>query len=162
MSAFFLDFLLLFGIWLLLTWSLNIQQVALGLVVSAVVASVSTRLFSIKHTRLFNPIRFLWFLLYIPYFFWYLILANFDVAYRVLHPELPIKPGIVRFKTHLKTPLAKTVLANSITLTPGTMTVDIIDQDMYIHWINVKGEREEEWFRQVAGRFEGIIRRIFE
>ena len=115
-----------------------------------------------KRTRLLNPVRLFWFLLYIPYFTWYLLIANLDVAYRVLHPDLPIRPGIVKFKTTLTTELAKTVLANSITLTPCTMTVDCIGDNMYIHGINVKGEREEEWYRNVAGRFEGFLRRAFE
>ncbi len=162
MVAFLLNFLLLFAIWILLTWSLNWQQLIAGVVVAVAVTAITGRLSPVKSLRIFQPVRVLWFLLYIPYFLWYVLLANLDVAYRVLHPELPIKPGIVRFKTTLKTHLAQTVLANSITLTPGTMTVDIIDQDMYIHWINIKGEREEEWFKHIAGRFEGIIRRIFE
>ena len=162
MLAFITDFVLLFVLWLLFTWSLSLQDVIAGLILSLIIASISSKLFSIKHTRLLNPFRMFWFLLYIPYFLWYLVIANFDVAYRVLHPNLPIRPGIIKFKTTLVSPLAKTVLANSITLTPGTMTVDSIGEYMYIHWINVKGEREEEWYRHVAGRFEGFIKRIFE
>ncbi len=163
MVAFFVDMILMFGLWLLISWSLHWQELIAGVVVAAIGATITSKLFPVKQVKLFHsPIRFFWFLLYIPYFLYYLVIANLDVAYRVLHPELPIKPGIVRFKTNLKSPLAKTVLANSITLTPGTMTVDVVDQDMYIHWIYVRGEKEEEWYREVAGRFEGMIRRIFE
>ncbi|HID94139.1 MAG TPA: Na+/H+ antiporter subunit E, partial [bacterium (Candidatus Stahlbacteria)] len=62
----------------------------------------------------------------------------------------------------LKKDISKTFLANSITLTPGTMTVDIDGEYLYIHWIWVQDERVEEATKIVAGRFEKFIRRIFE
>ena len=61
-----------------------------------------------------------------------MIKANIDVAYRVLHPARPIKPGIVRIRTSLKNPVGKLALANSITLTPGTMTMQIVKDRHYI------------------------------
>ena len=101
------------------------------------------------------------FLCYIPYFLYYCIRANFDVAYRVIHPDLPIRPGIVKVQTRLKSDLAKTFLANSITLTPGTLTVDIQEQTFYVHWINVP-EKPEEWTRLIIQRFEPLLAEIFE
>jgi multicomponent Na+:H+ antiporter subunit E len=104
-----------------------------------------------------------WFLVYIPMFAWYVLVANLDVVYRVVHPEMPIKPGIVKVKTILKTPAGRTMLANSITLTPGTLTVDIDDNDyLYIHWINVKSDDIEQATRHIVSRFEKVLRRIFE
>jgi multicomponent Na+:H+ antiporter subunit E len=91
-------------------------------------------------------------------------MANIDVAYRVLHPALPIKPGIVKVKTSLKTDTALTFLANSITLTPGTMSVDI-DTDngfLYVHWINVKDKDVEAATKIIVERFENILAKIFE
>ncbi len=91
-------------------------------------------------------------------------MANIDVAYRVLHPNLPIKPGIVKVKTNLKTDTALTFLANSITLTPGTMSVDI-DKDngfLYIHWINVKDKDVEAATKMIVEKFEKILAKIFE
>lgn len=90
-----------------------------------------------------------------------IILANLDVAYRVLHPKMPIKPGIVIIKTGLKQDLAKLILANSITLTPGTFTLDIEDDRLLIHWINVKTDNVEEATRMIGERFEKYLRIIF-
>ena len=58
--------------------------------------------------------------------------------------------------------MAKTILANSITLTPGTLTVDIVDQDYYIHWICVPEGDPEQHAKMIVGRFEWIIRKVFE
>ena len=88
--------------------------------------------------------------------------SNLDVAYRVLHPDMPIRPGIVKVRTTLKSEIAKTFLANSITLTPGTLSVDIDGQDLYVHWINVRGEDPEEHTAEIVKPFEGLLRRIFE
>jgi multicomponent Na+:H+ antiporter subunit E len=76
---------------------------------------------------------------------------------------MPIHPGIVKVKTTLKNPAGRTMLANSITLTPGTLTVDITDDEyLYIHWINVKSEDIEQASRDIVARFETFLRRIFE
>ncbi|RKZ33774.1 Na+/H+ antiporter subunit E, partial [bacterium] len=133
-----IQFAVLFILWLLLTWSLDWQDIAVGLIFSLITVLLLSDIFLQKATRLVNPIRIFWFIIYIPYLLWEIIKANFDVAYRVLHPALPIHPGIVKVKTTLKTDMGQTFLANSITLTPGTLTVDIIDDHLYVHWINVK------------------------
>ena len=107
--------------------------------------------------------RLFWLLVYLPVFFYYLIKANFDVVYRAIHPAMPINPGIVKIKTDLKTQSGLTALANSITLTPGTMTVDLTDNGiLYVHWINVKSTETEEATSFIAQRFEWFLKRIFE
>jgi len=112
-----------------------------------------------------HPHRYWYFVIhYIPRFLWECLKANIDVAYRVLHPNMPIKPGIVKVKTGLKTDTALTFLANSITLTPGTMTVDI-DRDngiLYIHWINVSDKEIQKTTEIIAERFERILAKVFE
>jgi len=108
--------------------------------------------------------RYLWFLYYLPIFIWECIKANIDVAYRVIHPKRPINPGIVKVKTTLKSDTALTFLANSITLTPGTLSVDI-DQEkgyLYVHWIDVKQEDVEKATALIVQRFERILRKIFD
>jgi multicomponent Na+:H+ antiporter subunit E len=90
--------------------------------------------------------------------------ANIEVAYRVVHPRLPIKPGIVKVRTSLQSDIAITLLANSITLTPGTMSVDV-DKDralLYVHWIDVRSPDMESATRIIVDRFERILRKIFE
>src|SRR4030042_1264200 len=102
-------------------------------------------------------------LVYLPVFFYYVVKANFDVVYRALHPKMPIRPGIVKIKTNLKTDSAITALANSITLTPGTLTVDLTEDGfLYIHWINVKSDDVEQATQIIARQFEWFLHKIFE
>ncbi|HUW58752.1 MAG TPA: Na+/H+ antiporter subunit E [Planctomycetota bacterium] len=156
------DAILVFLLWLLITWSLQWQDVLVGVVFTVLVSFLAGNILPMRPSRLIDPRRLFWLLVYIPYFLYYCVKANLDVAYRVLHPEMPIRPGIVKVRTGLKTDLAKTFLANSITLTPGTLTVDIVDQDFYVHWIYIKGEDVEEHTRIIIDKFEPLLRKIFE
>lgn len=155
-------FVLLFALWLLLVWSLDRQDIVAGLVLTLVAATVLGGMYLTEPKRIFAPDRWFFFLVYLPYFFFHCIWANLDVAYRVIHPDMPIRPGIVKVTTSLKTDIAKTFLANSITLTPGTLTVDIVGQDLYIHWINVASDDTEEQAKKIVKRFEPLLARIFE
>jgi multicomponent Na+:H+ antiporter subunit E len=156
------QFIISFLMWILLTWSLKLQDIMAGIVVALIVTILTRKLFPDDIIRLLNPRRFLFAILYIPYLIYYILLANLDVAYRVLNPYLPINPGIVRVKTSLKNDFAKTILANSITLTPGTLTVEVKGNDFYVHWINISSDNPEVQKEIILGRFERILRRIFE
>jgi multicomponent Na+:H+ antiporter subunit E len=105
--------------------------------------------------------RFIFFLWYLIVLIWEIIKANLDVAYRVLHPKMPINPGIVIIKTGLKSDIAKMVLANSITLTPGTFTLDILGDNLLIHWIDVKSESIDGATKIIGEKFEKYLRVIF-
>ncbi|MFH1063737.1 MAG: Na+/H+ antiporter subunit E [Candidatus Woesearchaeota archaeon] len=111
--------------------------------------------------RFLNPLRWLYLVVYLfgPFLF-YMAKANIDVAYRVITGR--INPGIVKIKTGLVTDIGITMLANSITLTPGTLTVDIDPKtnDLYIHWINVK--RDDPSPEDVCGSMLKWVRRIVE
>ena len=156
----------LLGLWVLLVWPFPLATHVPDLVAGAIVALILTvflrHLYREAPKRLFSPKRWLCLLLYLPYFFYYCLRANLDVAYRVLHPDVPIHPGIVKVRTDLQTDIAKTFLANSITLTPGTLTVDIIGQDFYVHWINIKSDDVEEQTKEIIKRFEWLLKEIFE
>ncbi|MGB9613621.1 MAG: Na+/H+ antiporter subunit E [Candidatus Margulisiibacteriota bacterium] len=157
-----LVFALAFVAWLLLTWRVEFASVLVGVVVALVAAFLFGELFTVTPFRALQPERYFWFVYYLPIFLWEVVKANFDVAYRVLHPKLPINPGLVKIRTNLKSEVSKAFLANSITLTPGTMTVDIKDEELYIHWIDVKAKTVEEASRIISEKFEKIIARIFE
>ena len=75
---------------------------------------------------------------------------------------MPIKPGIVKVKTNLKSEFAKIILANSITMTPGTISVDIIGNYLYVHWIYVRSEDPDIYTNEISGQFEKYIKRIIE
>jgi len=160
-------FVLAFIAWILLTWPFppgqqTAESLAVGLVVSFLVGMIFGEMFT-ESPKFFSPSRYFWSLYYIPVFLYACILANLDVAYRVLHPRLPIKPGIVKVKTRLRSKSAITALANSITLTPGTMSVEVTEDGyLYIHWINVQCTDIEGATRLIVEKFERILKRIFE
>ena len=151
-----------FLLWLLLTWTLNWQSLVAGGVVSIAVGLVFGTLFVTNAKKVFQVQRWFWVLVYIPIFFWEMAKANFDVAYRVLHPKMPIHPGIVKVKTKIKSEMGITFLANSITLTPGTFTVDLKGQILYIHCINVKHTDLAKASEDIVARFEKLLIKIFD
>jgi len=159
-----LDAIIIFVLWLLLVWSLDVQGVVAGAVLAVLFAALLSGLLPQRAERLLSPTRWFWALMHFISLAFWIVVANLDVLYRVVHPNLPIRPGIVKVKTSLKSDEAKTFLANSITLTPGTLTVDIIDDWLYVHWINVHENIDdtEAITRDIAGRFEVTLRRVFD
>jgi multicomponent Na+:H+ antiporter subunit E len=155
-------FIILLGFWLLFTYSLETNNLIVGAIASLITVLIFARHLVRPVWKMLQPQRYFWFIIYMVVFIWECIKANFDVAYRVLHPAMPIKPGIVKVKLNLKTNMAKTILANSITMTPGTISVDLIDDTLYVHWIYVSSDDPEVYSKKVAGRFEKYIKRIFE
>ena len=158
-------FFVAFIVWCLLDWVPDWQHLIVGGFVSAFVTFMIGDLFITRPHVLKHPLRYWYFFAYyLPIFLWECFKANLDVAYRVLHPRLPINPGIVKVKVELKTDTALTFLANSITLTPGTMSVDIDKENgiLYIHWINVKTKDIESTTRIIVERFEKILKKIFD
>ena len=158
-------FLVAFVVWCLLNWVPDYQHLIVGLFVAAFCAFMTGDLFIKRPHILKHPLRY-WhfFACYLPRFIWECFKANIDVAYRILHPNMPINPGIVKVKTTLKTDTALTFLANSITLTPGTLTVDI-DKDngiLYVHWIDATQTKTEKATEAIVERFEKILKKIFE
>ena len=149
----------LLGLW-------SFEELFFGVVLSVITGVIARKIFVKKSYRMLNPVRWILFLAYlIGPFFISLAKANLDVAYRVLTGK--INPGIVRISPNLKTDLGITMLANSITLTPGTLSVDIDEDknDLYIHWINVKKEALEKKpvdCKYICGNFEKWVRRVAE
>jgi multicomponent Na+:H+ antiporter subunit E len=172
MRAFIVTSILCFITYLTLTtgsgtlgvWS--IEEIILGIILSLIVGIVARTIFVKKSFRMLNPIRWFTFLAYVvgP-FFVAMAKANIDVAYRVITGK--INPGIVKISPNLKTDLGITMLANSITLTPGTLSVDIDAEknDLYVHWINVNkkalGKKPVDC-KHVCGNFPEWVRRIAE
>jgi multicomponent Na+:H+ antiporter subunit E len=155
-------FILSLLFWLLLTFKITVPNLIAGSLAALLCTLFFGRFFIKNVYKLLQPQRYFWFSVYLVVFVWECLKANLDVAYRVLHPAMPIRPGIVRVKTTLKSELARTLLANSITMTPGTITVDIIDDYFYIHWIYVRSEDPEVYTEMIMGAFEKYIKRIIE
>lgn len=145
-------------VWVL--WS--IFEIITGIFLSLITAFIANKvLFQKRNYRMLNPLRWVIFLVYlIGPFFWAMAKANIDVAYRVITGK--INPGIVKISPGLKTDFGITLLADSITLTPGTLTVDIDEKnnDLYIHWINVTTLKPTT--HHICANFPQWIRRIAE
>ena len=140
-----------------------------GVVVSLGVAVFSARFFIHgKAFHLWSPARLGRLLVYCAVIFpSELVKANVDVAFRALDPRLPIRPGIVKVPVELSNEYAQAMLADSITLTPGTITMDMAEDEegqlsYYIHWINVSTEDPAEAGESIKGTLEKWVRRIWE
>ena len=172
MAAFATTAILSFILYLLFTtasgdvavWSST--ELAFGAAFALVVAGLSRRILRDKWPQILSPRRFLLFLVYLfgP-FLVALAKANLDVVYRVITGR--INPAIVRISPGLKTDAGITFLANSITLTPGTLSVDVDAKtnDLYVHWINVDERALETSPRDctpICGDFPAWARRIAE
>jgi multicomponent Na+:H+ antiporter subunit E len=150
--------------WIVLTTSLDPQELAVGAVVSLLVAVLSYNLlFHEKMGKKLNPKRWAYAIAYVPAYIWAEIKAHADVIYRILHPRMPIRPGIVKVPTKLRTDVGITGLANAITMTPGTLSVEVNEKEpsLYVHWINVKAVEPDKTGAEIAGPFERFLRRIF-
>ena len=168
-----LFFILWLFIWLLLSWPPNAKHVVIGMLVSLFVTFMTVDTFMTltanpEKERL-GPLaivkRILWFICYVGVFLWECLKANIDVAWRVVYPTLPIRPGTIRVKTDLKSDIGLTFLANSITLTPGKTTIDIDKENgyIYIHVLSLKEDYSVPEIRLgVVTRYERILKRIFE
>jgi multicomponent Na+:H+ antiporter subunit E len=155
-------FLLSLAFWLLITFNTELPNLITGSVASLLCSLFFGHFFIRNVSKFLQPRRYFWFMVYLAVFIWECIRANLDVAYRVLHPAMPIRPGIVKVKTTLKSDMAKTLLANSITMTPGTISVDIIGDDLYVHWIYVRSEDPAVYTKMITGAFEKYIKKMME
>ena len=151
-----------FALWMLLFWSMDPWVIGSGVFFALLVGALLGEIYPEGFEKITSPKRWLFFGIYVPYFLYYCLKANVDVAARVVHPDVPIRPGIVKITTTLESDLARTFLANSITLTPGTLTIDIDGQDLYIHWINIDTDDAARRTAEICGRFEPLLGRIFE
>lgn len=147
--------------WILLTYPVDRPELIVGAILVILVSLLPLGgQYCLSEWNL-SPKAFLYGFVYILVFSKTLVLSNLDVAFRVLHPRLPINPGIVRVRTRLKSKLGRLILANSITLTPGTITVETRDEFFYVHWIDVRGENLEERTAKIVWDFERYLEVIF-
>ena len=154
-------FIFLIAIWLVLTTTFQWQELSVGIFISLVLALFLNKNYLKLGLPPLSIKRIIFFILYISVLFIEIVKANFDVAYRVIHPKMPIKPGIIIIKTELKQDIAKMILANSITLTPGTFTLDIKGDELLIHWIYVRSEKIDESTKIIGQKFEKYLKVVF-
>lgn len=141
--------------------SLDEQELLTGLIVATTVTWLfypRLSIFNGVHLTLLMP---LYLLHYLFDFMIALVVANLDLAGRVLTPSLPIQPAMVEVRTKLQSDLGRLLLANTITLTPGTLSVDFEGDRLLVHWVYCPTDLDAEQITQtIAGQFERRLRRF--
>lgn len=160
-KGFFWLFFFLVFLWLVLTSTFNSQEFLLGVFICFIIALINYKFYIKLGFPSLSFKKFYFSFIYILVLFYEILKANIDVALRVIRPSLPINPGVVVIKTRLKSDIAKTILANSITLTPGTFTLDIQGNKLLIHWIDVEATDIKAATNIIGERFEKYLRVIF-
>jgi multicomponent Na+:H+ antiporter subunit E len=147
---------ILFAFWMLLSGKFDAFHLSLGAMCCVLVAYLF-------HDLLFANVRVgdmrvvaARFIAYIPWLIQQIVLSNLHVASLVLRRKMPIDPQIITFKTKLETDISSITLANSITLTPGTITMDIRDGVYYVHALDQKVADDLN-----AGEMEDRVAHIF-
>ena len=157
-GAYVLGFAACLLTWVLLTGTLIRDELLLGGLVSLITVFASGPRLGVLSGMRLTPLVPWHMLRYLVYFFQQLALSNFDVARRVISPDLPIRPALVEIRTGLNSKLGRMLLANSITLTPGTITVEAEGDRMLIHWIDRPADCDLESATQaIAAGFEQRI-----
>jgi multicomponent Na+:H+ antiporter subunit E len=151
--------LLLF--WLMLMGSLTLDVLVVGVLASLLIAVLYPNGLSFFTEFRATPAAFVAGLRYYGYFFKELVKSNLLLTSTVLTPSLPIKPGIVKVRTRLKSRMGRLMLANSITLTPGTLTVAMDGEWLYVHWVNVQSEDIEAATAEIVAGFERYLEVIY-
>lgn len=171
-SAFIGTFILSYLFWILFLMEdfnilkLGSQELVVGAIVAIIVSFFTSRFLAREDGLwLLKKFRFINLIIFIPVYIWELIKANFNVAIKALSPKVNVNPAIVKITTDLKSDYGLALLSNCITLTPGTITMDIYEEGqknaMYIHWIDAKTENTKEASDIIKGKFEYFVRRIF-
>ncbi|MGB5538590.1 MAG: Na+/H+ antiporter subunit E [Gammaproteobacteria bacterium] len=131
-----LVFLLGWLAWLLLAGTLAVEEIVAGALVSLLVTLLSGQHLAVYAGVRFTPGAILHLFAFLAVFLRALLYANIDMARRVLSPALPIRPAVVEVETQLQSALGKLLLTNAITLTPGTLSIDVEGNRIKVHWVD--------------------------
>lgn len=155
-------FLVLLLAYIVFTGSLTVYSITTGIIVSAIITAIGAKYLVSNPRKLAEPIRLLYLLRYLTVFVKAEIIHHIDVIRRIITGK--VAPGIVRVPYSLESNYAITLTACSITNTPGTVVVDIGDDEkaFYVHWIYVKTTKTEEIRKHISQAYEGCTRKIFD
>ena len=147
-----LTFFLLLAAWVFFTASIAVGELVIGGAISLVLTVFfSKRFLGGKPRKKLHPLRWLYFITFIFYVVGREIIAHAKVIAIILSPRLKIKPELVRFESKLRGDGVLTALANSITLTPGTVSVDLDKREFVVHSIT------KTTVDEVLGKSEPIL-----
>jgi len=148
-------------IWVIANGTLAPDTLIAGVVITAAIALAFASFARVYSVIRWSPKVIFYYLMYLGVFLTELTRANLNVMRLVFSPRIEIEPGIVEIKTELKSPIGRLALANSITLTPGTLVVDIKGDSLFIHWINVSATDPVAATEEISARFEKYLKVIY-
>lgn len=154
-------FATLFLFWLLLNGSLSADTLLVGAVASLAIAVLFRDGFSFFTEMRPSAAALVAGFGYFGYFFRELIRSNLRLAAIVVSPRLPINPGIVKVRTRLQSRMGRLMLANSITLTPGTLTVELDGEWLYVHWVDMESDDIDAATARIVSGFERYLEVIY-
>ncbi|MFH1237163.1 MAG: Na+/H+ antiporter subunit E [Candidatus Aenigmatarchaeota archaeon] len=153
MKSAFLLFVLLWSFWVVIN-GYAFEEIVTGFIVSLILAAVFAGFFIQKAGKSYAK-RFVYILAYIPYYMWQEVLCVSDVTKRIITGR--INPAIVEVAHPHKSEWGITMLANSITMTPGTLALEARPGKVYVHWLNASGDK-----KQIAGVFDKLLMKIWD
>ena len=159
-KAFVLSFIILMGLWMIVGGTQRDELIA-GSITALFISLVFAPRFALLGEIRLNPKALVATIMFVFVFLIELTKSAMDVAGRVISPSLPINPGIVKVRTKLKSDIGRIALANAITLTPGTMTVETAGEFFYIHWIDIKSGDVEAATAAIVTTFERHLEVMF-
>lgn len=153
--SFVLTAIIMFVFWILLSGELHFILILSGIISSLLVSYWSHDLLIGNADIKLEAVRVIRFIKYLPWLLWQIVLSNIDLVYLTLHPKLPIDPRMISFKNEYKTDMGKVTLANSITLTPGTVTIEVNKDEFIVHAISKESAKS-----LISGEMQERIKKI--
>lgn len=163
----FFTFFIVLVIWIIFAGRVSSDVLIVGSIASLVTTWLYSDLLFRNTNRktkwTFYIRKIIYIILFVPLFFYEAFISALKVSKHVFEREPSFSPGIVKVKTTLTNITALTILANLITLTPGTLTLDfdMREKAFFIHWIDVTTLEEAETRKEVIERFEKWLEVIF-
>ncbi|WP_203425821.1 Na+/H+ antiporter subunit E [Sinorhizobium sp. BG8] len=159
-QGFFLLWIFLLAVWLIINSSIALPVVVTGTLVSLALSFIFIRRGDVWRIEA-TPRKVFHFLAYTGVFFVELVKANINMLRYVYAPRIDIRPGIVKVRVRLKSPIGRLALANSIALTPGSLVMDIDGDALFIHWLDVKTIDPDKATPMIVGPFEEHLGAVF-
>jgi multicomponent Na+:H+ antiporter subunit E len=151
----------LMGGWVLFTWSLDLGSLLAGLGACTVVAVFTYSIFIDEQEagRRAHVPRIHMLAVFLAVLVFNMYVASFQVLWQIVRGR--IKPGVVHFRTRLRTDIARVALTHSITLTPGTVTILLDDDHLIVHWLDTRTTHSRRAGQLIKGLYEELLKRVW-
>lgn len=156
-----ITFLYLLAGWVLFTGSIDLHDLAMGGAFSLMVAILTYDSFIVETEAAWRSHlpRPLWAIAYLLVLLWEMYRSSFALSWMILTGRY--KPRVVHFRTRLRTDIARAAVATAVTVTPGTVTLEMNDDHLIVHWIHATTSHNRRAGEIIKGRLESVLRRVW-